>query len=207
MVVPSRLHCAAAAAASPAAQQRPPQRIAVIGGGFAGLAVSWHLLAAARQQGTAMQLQLFDAVGLGAGGSGAAAGLLHPYTPRGKVGAEGSSGPTYLMKALAHGLPLGTARIHPLCPPPRQMLWQGLEAFEAAAELLQAAEAAAAAAATVPQAISTRHVQLDGLHRKPRAHPRRLQAPPRPTARPPPCFRALPGPPLVSADPLGPLAL
>lgn len=33
-----------------------------------------------------MQLQLFDAFGLGAGGSGAAAGLLHPYTPRGKVG-------------------------------------------------------------------------------------------------------------------------
>lgn len=57
----------------------------MIGGGFAGLAVSWHLLAAARQQGTPMQLQLIDAVGLGAGGSGAAAGLLHPYTPRGKV--------------------------------------------------------------------------------------------------------------------------
>lgn len=32
-----------------------------------------------------MQLQLFDAFGLGAGGSGAAAGLLHPFTPRGKV--------------------------------------------------------------------------------------------------------------------------
>lgn len=66
----------------------------------------------------------------------------------------------------------------------------------------EAAEAAAAAAATVPQAISTRHVQLDGLHRKPRAHPRRLQAPPRPTARPPPCFTALPSPSLVSTDPL-----
>jgi hypothetical protein len=33
-----------------------------------------------------MQLELFDAVGLGAGGSGAAAGLLHPFTPKGKVG-------------------------------------------------------------------------------------------------------------------------
>lgn len=83
-----RLHRAAAATAAtePATgQQCAPQRVAVIGGGFAGLAVSWHLLAAAQQQGTPMQLQLFDAVGLGAGGSGAAAGLLHPYTPRGKV--------------------------------------------------------------------------------------------------------------------------
>lgn len=66
-------------------QNQAPQRVAVIGGGFAGLAVSWHLLAAARDSGRPMQLQLFDAFGLGAGGSGAAAGLLHPYTPRGKV--------------------------------------------------------------------------------------------------------------------------
>ena len=67
-------------------QQQAPQRVAVIGGGFAGLAASWHLLAAARDSGRPMLLQLFDAFGLGAGGSGAAAGLLHPYTPRGKVG-------------------------------------------------------------------------------------------------------------------------
>jgi glycine/D-amino acid oxidase-like deaminating enzyme len=32
-----------------------------------------------------IQIELFDAYGLGAGGSGAAAGLLHPYTPRGKL--------------------------------------------------------------------------------------------------------------------------
>ena len=56
-----------------------------------------------------MQLHLYDAFGLGAGGSGAAAGLLHPYSPRGKL------------------------------------LWQGLEAFQDAVRLAEAAEAAAAA--------------------------------------------------------------
>lgn len=40
----------------------------------------------ARAPKSGMQLELFDAVGLGAGGSGAAAGLLHPFTPKGKVG-------------------------------------------------------------------------------------------------------------------------
>lgn len=32
---------------------------------------------------------MFDGVGIGAGGSGAAAGLLHAFTPKAKVGAEG----------------------------------------------------------------------------------------------------------------------
>ena len=65
----------------------------MIGGGFAGLAVSWHLLAAARAAGQPLQLELVDAVGLGAGGSGAAAGLLHPYTPQGKVRVYGIQTP------------------------------------------------------------------------------------------------------------------
>ncbi len=34
----------------------------------------------------AVQVHVFDGTGIGAGGSGAAAGLLHPFTPRGKVG-------------------------------------------------------------------------------------------------------------------------
>jgi glycine/D-amino acid oxidase-like deaminating enzyme len=53
-----------------------------------------------------IQIELFDAHGLGAGGSGAAAGLLHPYTPRGKL------------------------------------LWQGLPAFQASLDLVNAAEEA-----------------------------------------------------------------
>lgn len=82
---------AAASASQQPEQQGPPLRVAVIGGGFAGLAASYHLLAAAAGSGRAMQLTLYDAVGLGAGGSGAAAGLLHPYTPRGKVRRAGSA--------------------------------------------------------------------------------------------------------------------
>lgn len=86
-----RLTTAHAAAASSQRQEQPvalPLRVAVIGGGFAGLAAAYHLLTAAGSIGRAMELTLYDAVGLGAGGSGAAAGLLHPYTPRGKVRCE-----------------------------------------------------------------------------------------------------------------------
>lgn len=72
------------AATSVADAESRPARVAVIGGGFAGLAVSWHLLSTACNA-RPVQLHLFDAYGLGAGGSGAAAGLLHPYTARGKV--------------------------------------------------------------------------------------------------------------------------
>jgi hypothetical protein len=59
------------------------RRYAIIGGGFAGVATAWHLLAAGK--GSVAGLDLFDASGLGGGASGAAAGLLHPYTPKGKV--------------------------------------------------------------------------------------------------------------------------
>ena len=60
------------------------KRFAVIGGGFAGVAVSWHLLQFAKEH-SSVHVDLFDAFGLGSGGSGAAAGLLHPYNPRGKL--------------------------------------------------------------------------------------------------------------------------
>lgn len=43
--------------------------------------------------GHAVHVTLVDAVGIGAGGSGAAAGLLHPFTPRGKVWMQCSSTP------------------------------------------------------------------------------------------------------------------
>jgi glycine/D-amino acid oxidase-like deaminating enzyme len=85
---------------SPICQRRPVQsfsnsptkhavdssarRIAVIGGGFAGVATAWHLLQCASSDNP-IELTLFDAYGIAAGGSGAAAGLLHPFTPRGKV--------------------------------------------------------------------------------------------------------------------------
>ena len=62
-----------------AGQQR---RYAVIGGGFAGIATAWHLLAHADAP---VSVHLFDGAGIAGGASGAAAGLLHPYSPKGKV--------------------------------------------------------------------------------------------------------------------------
>ena len=62
-----------------AGQQR---RYAIIGGGFAGVATAWHLLAHASGP---VSVHLFDGAGIAGGASGAAAGLLHPYSPKGKV--------------------------------------------------------------------------------------------------------------------------
>ncbi|SPN74134.1 bifunctional tRNA (mnm(5)s(2)U34)-methyltransferase/FAD-dependent cmnm(5)s(2)U34 oxidoreductase,Uncharacterized conserved protein,glycine oxidase ThiO,FAD dependent oxidoreductase [Chlamydia serpentis] len=52
-------------------------RIAVLGAGYAGLSVTWHLLL--HTQGTAT-IDLFDPVPLGEGASGMSSGLLHPFT-------------------------------------------------------------------------------------------------------------------------------
>ena len=48
-------------------------KVAVVGAGFAGLALSFYLL----EKG--IEVDLFDAEGIGGGASGAAVGLLHPY--------------------------------------------------------------------------------------------------------------------------------
>lgn len=52
-------------------------KIAIIGAGFCGLAVAWHLLQHPRSN--QFQIELFDSKGIGKGASGIAAGLLHPY--------------------------------------------------------------------------------------------------------------------------------
>ena len=57
------------------------RRIAVLGAGFAGVAVCWFLL----QRGN-VRVTLIDRVGPGSGASGTSAGLLHPFTgPHAKV--------------------------------------------------------------------------------------------------------------------------
>ncbi|KAG2484622.1 hypothetical protein HYH03_016576 [Edaphochlamys debaryana] len=65
-------------------ESRPPLRVAVIGGGLAGVAAAWQLMRRA-PRGRPLHLHLYDAAGIAAGGSGAAAGMLHPYSPRGKL--------------------------------------------------------------------------------------------------------------------------
>nr|XP_027067795.1 uncharacterized protein LOC113693458 [Coffea arabica] len=57
-----------------------PLRCPVLGAGFAGLSVAWHLL----QHGSRdlpLLVDIYDEVGICAGASGVAGGLLHPYSP------------------------------------------------------------------------------------------------------------------------------
>nr|XP_027066258.1 uncharacterized protein LOC113692102 isoform X1 [Coffea arabica] len=61
-----------------------PLRCAVLGAGFAGLSVAWHLL----QHGSRdlpLLVDIYDEVGIGGGASGVAGGLLHPYSPKVKL--------------------------------------------------------------------------------------------------------------------------
>jgi glycine/D-amino acid oxidase-like deaminating enzyme len=50
-------------------------KIVILGAGFSGLAVCWHLL----QLKPGIEIELLDPQGIGGGASGIAAGLLHPY--------------------------------------------------------------------------------------------------------------------------------
>jgi len=52
--------------------------IAIIGAGFCGLAIAWHLLHPVSAF-PHLNVHLFDSKGIGGGASGIAAGLLHPY--------------------------------------------------------------------------------------------------------------------------------
>lgn len=52
-------------------------KIAIIGAGFCGLAVAWHLL---KHPFSHLNVHLFDSKGIGQGTSAIAAGLLHPYS-------------------------------------------------------------------------------------------------------------------------------
>jgi glycine/D-amino acid oxidase-like deaminating enzyme len=49
-------------------------RIAIIGAGLSGLSIAWHLMKSGR-----CAVTLYDAEKIGAGASGIAAGLMHPY--------------------------------------------------------------------------------------------------------------------------------
>ena len=113
---------AAATASDDGAPGDPePFKIAIIGAGFAGVAAAYHLMlrcaeglddSPAAPTATAdalptsrrrpVEVHLFDEKGIAGGASGVAAGLLHPYTPRGKIiwrGVEGVAATLALVAA------------------------------------------------------------------------------------------------------------
>ncbi|XP_016484181.1 uncharacterized protein LOC107804765 [Nicotiana tabacum] len=66
-----------------AVSQRP-LRYAVLGAGFAGLSVAWHLLQQSSEE-LNLRIDIYDEVGVGGGASGMSGGLLHPYSPKVKL--------------------------------------------------------------------------------------------------------------------------
>ncbi|CAM0913098.1 unnamed protein product [Alopecurus aequalis] len=77
----------AAAASSPSpspAGCHRPLRYAVLGAGFAGLSVAWHLLKHSPKD-SRVSVDVYDENGVGGGASGVSGGLLHPYSPKAKL--------------------------------------------------------------------------------------------------------------------------
>ncbi|ESW10422.1 hypothetical protein PHAVU_009G208100 [Phaseolus vulgaris] len=66
-----------------------PFRCAVLGAGFAGLSVVWHLLKQSPKE-LNLRVDVYDEVGIGGGASGMSGGLLHPYSPKVKLLWEGA---------------------------------------------------------------------------------------------------------------------
>lgn len=85
-------------------------KIAIIGAGFTGLAVAWHLLNSPLSQA---KIVILDSKKIGCGTSGIAAGLLHPYSgAHAKLnwrGIEGVEATKNLIEVASHALKLPVA--------------------------------------------------------------------------------------------------
>ncbi|CAL9087318.1 unnamed protein product [Musa acuminata var. zebrina] len=68
---------------------KPSLRYAILGAGFAGLSVAWHLLKQSSDD-SRICIDIYDDAGIGGGASGASGGLLHPYSPKAKLLWRGS---------------------------------------------------------------------------------------------------------------------
>ncbi|XP_020587150.1 uncharacterized protein LOC110029269 [Phalaenopsis equestris] len=79
---------------------RSSARYAILGAGFAGLSVAWHLLQHSSKE-SGMSIDIYDESGLGGGASGISGGLLHPYSPKGKLLWRGSESWGECLKLLA----------------------------------------------------------------------------------------------------------
>ncbi|KAI5056844.1 hypothetical protein GOP47_0028662 [Adiantum capillus-veneris] len=101
------------------------RRYAVLGAGFAGLSVAWHLL---QLSGDSIQVSVdvFDEEGIGAGASGVSGGLLHPYTPKGKLvwnGVEGWMAALELL-SIADSTDINLGKVKVAQHPARPMIWR-----------------------------------------------------------------------------------
>jgi glycine/D-amino acid oxidase-like deaminating enzyme len=84
-------------------------RIAVVGAGFAGLGVAWHLM-----ESSVCEVVICDAKGIGGGASGLASGLMHPYvgeeSRRSLLASEGMQAARELIDVVETFLGEGIAR-------------------------------------------------------------------------------------------------
>ena len=84
------------------------KHFAIIGAGFSGLAVAWHLLNSPHRE--SLRVTLFDEKGIGGGASGIAAGLLHPFSGArstlNRFGFEGMKATEELLSAVSEKEPL-----------------------------------------------------------------------------------------------------
>jgi len=79
-------------------------RIAILGAGYTGLALAWHLLekhSFSKRHSTDIQVVIFDSIGIGGGASGIAAGLMHCYAgAHAKLNWQGVAGMQATIKLL-----------------------------------------------------------------------------------------------------------
>ncbi|WOL19396.1 hypothetical protein Cni_G28194 [Canna indica] len=76
--------CNSLSSATTYARYKPSFRYAILGAGFAGLSVAWHLLKQSSKD-FRICIDIYDDAGIGGGASGASGGLLHPYSPKAKL--------------------------------------------------------------------------------------------------------------------------
>ena len=84
MRVPSPVAVSSASSSQFVFSQPPRLRYAVLGAGFAGLSVAYHLLKHSPKDSN-LRIDIFDEAGIGGGASGVSGGLLHPYSPKAKL--------------------------------------------------------------------------------------------------------------------------
>ncbi|XP_044472434.1 putative thiamine biosynthesis oxidoreductase ThiO isoform X2 [Mangifera indica] len=76
-----RLHSRRMTSLVVSSHHQRPLRYAVLGAGFAGLSVAWHLLKESAKE-LSVCVDIYDEIGIGGGASGVSGGLLHPYSPK-----------------------------------------------------------------------------------------------------------------------------